>query len=51
MLLSRFLGRRSDRSKRPQPRRRWSVECLEGRQLLAAFSVTNLNDGGPGSLR
>jgi predicted outer membrane repeat protein len=29
----------------------WTVACLEGRKLLSQFSVTNLNDGGAGSLR
>ena len=29
----------------------WSVEQLEGRTLLSQFSVTNLDDGGGGSLR
>lgn len=31
--------------------RRLQIESLESRQLLTAFSVTNLNDAGPGSLR
>jgi hypothetical protein len=32
-------------------RRAWTVEYLEGRALMAQFAVTNLLDGGPGSLR
>jgi parallel beta-helix repeat protein len=51
MLLSRFFGRRDVRSSRLVSRRRFSVEALEGRQLLATFTVTSVNDSGPGSLR
>jgi hypothetical protein len=36
------------RSRRARPS---AIECLEGRQLLATFTVTNLNNAGPGSLR
>ena len=32
-------------------RTRLRVEPLEGRQLLTAFTVSNTNDSGPGSLR
>jgi large repetitive protein len=32
-------------------RRRFAVEPLEGRQMLSAFTVTNTNDSGTGSLR
>ena len=52
MLLSRLFGRRDVCStRRMRCRRRLSVEALEGRQLLAAFTVTNVNDNGVGSLR
>jgi len=51
MLLSRFFGRRAARSGRPLFRRRFSVEDLEGRQLLSTLTVTNVNDSGPGSFR
>jgi len=36
---------------RRSPKARVAVEALEGRQLLATFSVTNLQDAGAGSLR
>ena len=49
MFLSRDFSRRDVRSTRL--RRQFSVEALEGRQLLATFTVTNVNDSGPGSLR
>ena len=32
-------------------RRRFAVEALEARQMLSAFTVTNTNDSGTGSLR
>jgi parallel beta-helix repeat protein len=51
MLLSQLFGRGSGRTHRSQPRRRLIVESLEGRQLLATFTVTDNNDSGPGSLR
>jgi hypothetical protein len=38
------------RSKRPSPRLR-DVEVLESRELLATFTVTNLQNAGAGSLR
>jgi hypothetical protein len=44
-------------SERPTPHRRIprhnrpQLELLEGRELLAAFSITNTNDSGAGSLR
>ena len=38
-------------SHRTRTRRRPLVESLEGRQLLATFTVTNVNDAGAGSLR
>ena len=46
MLTRQFaLHRLASRRSRPQ------FELLEGRQLLASFSITNTNDNGPGSLR
>jgi parallel beta-helix repeat protein len=48
---SRFLGLRNIRSARSKHGRRLSVEALEGRQLLATLTVTNVNDSGAGSLR
>jgi hypothetical protein len=39
------------RRPRKPARYRPSVEPLEGRRLLANFTVTNTNDSGPGSLR
>jgi parallel beta-helix repeat protein len=44
------LSRRSAQA-RPSSRRRPTVEVLEGRRLLATFTVTNTNDSGAGSLR
>ena len=46
-------GRRDDRSsRRPRWRRRHlAVEALEGRQLLATFTVTSPLDSGTGTLR
>jgi hypothetical protein len=38
-------------SRRSRARHRPFVESLEGRQLLATFTVTNVNDSGSGSLR
>jgi hypothetical protein len=45
--------RRSTRATagRPPHRARLGVECLEGREMPATFTVVNTNDGGPGSLR
>ncbi len=51
MFLPRLFGRRHVRSSRKVSRRRFSVETLECRQLLATFTVTNVDDSGTGSLR
>ena len=49
--LSQALAR-SGRSSRPRSRpRRPDVDVLEGRELLATFTVTNLHNAGAGSLR
>ena len=43
-----FMRRHVRRGRRP----RWlRIEALEDRRMLATFTVTNLNDAGPGSLR
>ena len=47
---SEFETRAEGRGRR-SPRARVAVEALEGRRLLATFAVTNLQDGGAGSLR
>ncbi len=49
-----FLARRThDRAlrRRIERRRRFSIEPLEGRQMLSTFTVTNSNDSGAGSFR
>jgi hypothetical protein len=51
MLIPRLIRTRRARSSAPLRRKTFSVEALEGRQLLATFTVTNVNDSGPGSLR
>ena len=47
---NRHLGARRARTARTMSRP-FLMEALEGRALLATFTVSNLNDAGPGSLR
>jgi hypothetical protein len=53
ILFGRGVRRFSARNRPAHRRARqaWSVECLEGRALLSPFTVSNLDDGGEGSLR
>jgi parallel beta-helix repeat protein len=53
MSMTWFRSRRDDRAARrlQERRRRFSVESLEGRQMLSTFTVTNTADSGSGSLR
>ena len=44
-------NRTGSRKHRPASRFRPALEALEDRTLLSTFSVTNLADSGPGSLR
>src|SRR6516165_8989432 len=50
-LLSTSRTRRRVSTKRRAPARHLSLEGLEDRNLLSNFTVLNLNDSGPGSLR
>ena len=50
-LLSTSRTRRRVSTKRRAPSRHLSLEGLEDRSLLSPFTVLNLNDSGPGSLR
>jgi Right handed beta helix region len=45
------MSRSLRRPSRPRPTFRPRLECLESRTVLSTFTVANLNDGGPGSLR
>ena len=53
MLMPWFHSRRDDRAARRKLERRrgFSVESLEGRQMLSTFTVSNTADSGTGSLR
>lgn len=53
MSMTWFRSRRDDRNarRRQDRRRRFSVEMMEGRQMLSTFTVTSTADGGTGSLR
>jgi titin len=53
MLMTWSRSRRDARATRrlQERRRRFAIEPLEGRQMLSAFTVTNTNDSGTGSLR
>ena len=53
MSMSWFRSRRDDRAARRklEHRRGFSVESLEGRQMLSTFTVSNTADSGTGSLR
>jgi hypothetical protein len=49
--IARFQHRAKHRNQPARGRALWSIESLETRELLATFTVSSLNDSGPGTLR